>query len=159
MRCYDEWASTDFNSQWCFENFVQVKSMKKARDIREQLQSLCERVEIDHNTSIPDDFEPVLKSITSGFFYNIAKLCRTGEYQTVKQPKTVYIHPSSVLSDEDKPPAWVVFFELAFTSKEFMRQVAPIEPGWLIEIAPHFYQESEVEDNKKKKLPKSRSRT
>mmetsp|Transcript_4561 Transcript_4561/g.7071 ORF Transcript_4561/g.7071 Transcript_4561/m.7071 type:complete len:1066 (+) Transcript_4561:101-3298(+) len=151
MRCYDKWASTDFNSQWCFENFVQVKSMKKARDIQEQLQSLCERVGIHHNTSITDDFEPVLKSITSGFFYNIAKLCQTGEYQTVKQPKTVYIHPSSVLLDEDKPPSWVVFFELAFTSKEFMRQVAPIEPGWLIEIAPHFYQESDVEDKKKKK--------
>eukprot|EP00547_Thalassionema_nitzschioides_P017935 CAMPEP_0194246186 /NCGR_PEP_ID=MMETSP0158-20130606/14615_1 /TAXON_ID=33649 /ORGANISM="Thalassionema nitzschioides, Strain L26-B" /LENGTH=1076 /DNA_ID=CAMNT_0038982033 /DNA_START=17 /DNA_END=3247 /DNA_ORIENTATION=- len=158
MRCYDEWASTDFNSQWCYENFVQIKSMKKARDIREQLQGLCERVEIDHNTSITDDFEPVLKSITSGFFYNVAKLSRTGEYQTAKQPKTVYIHPSSVLSKEDNPPPWLVFFELAFTSKEFMRQVAPIEPGWLIEIAPHFYQESDVEDKKRKKLPKSRGR-
>lgn len=157
MRCYNEWASTDYNNQWCFENYVQVKSMKKARDIREQLEGLCDRVEIDHTISCPDeDISSVLKSITAGFFYNIAKLGRSGEYQTIKQPKTVYIHPSSVLAKEEHPPAWVVYFQLAFTTKEFMRQIAPIEPSWLVEIAPHFYQASDVEDTKKKKMPKSR---
>jgi pre-mRNA-splicing factor ATP-dependent RNA helicase DHX16 len=156
MRCYNEWASTDYSIQWCFENFVQIKSMKKARDIREQLESLCDRVEIDHTISCSeDDFSSVLKAITAGYFYNVAKLCRSGEYQTIKQPKTVYIHPSSVLAKEQNPPGWVVFFQLAFTSKEFMRQTAPIEASWLIEIAPHYYQENEVADPKKKKMPKS----
>jgi pre-mRNA-splicing factor ATP-dependent RNA helicase DHX16 len=156
LRCYSDWAATDYNQTWCFENFVQVKSMKKARDIREQLEGLCERVEIDHNVSTrPDqDMDAILKAITSGFFYNIARLSRTGDYQTVKQQKTVYIHPSSVLSKEDQPPEWLVFFELAFTTKEFMRQVAPIQPSWLVEIAPHYYKESDVEDRKTKKVPK-----
>jgi pre-mRNA-splicing factor ATP-dependent RNA helicase DHX16 len=100
-----------------------------------------------------------LKAITSGFFYNVAKLGRTGDYQTVKQQRTVYIHPSSVLSKEEEPPLWLVYFELAFTTKEFMRQVAPIDPSWLVEIAPHYYQQSDVEDlNAKKKMPKSKSR-
>ena len=157
MRCYKEWASTDYNTQWCFENFVQVKSMKKARDIREQLESLCDRVEIDSTVSCSEeDFSSVLKAISAGFFYNIAKLGRSGEYQTIKQPKTVYIHPSSVLAKEEDPPAWVVFFQLAFTTKEFMRQVAPIDPAWLVEIAPHYYQETDLGDIKKKKMPKAR---
>ena len=158
MRCYNEWAATEYSQQWCFENFVQVRSMKKARDIREQLEGLCDRVEIDHTVSSKDDTDAPLKAITAGFFYNIAKLGRSGDYQTVKQPKTVYVHPSSVLAKEDEPPAWVVFFELAFTTKEFMRQVAPIKPEWLVEIAPHFYQETDVEDPKAKKMPISRGR-
>jgi pre-mRNA-splicing factor ATP-dependent RNA helicase DHX16 len=156
LRCYSEWAATDYSTQWCFENYVQVRSMKKARDIREQLEDLCERVEIDKMISKPDDTDAILKAITAGFFYNTAKLGRSGEYQTVKQHRTVYIHPSSVLAKEDDPPPWLVYFELAFTTKEFMRQVAPIMPGWLLEIAPHFYQESDVEDAKAKKMPKSR---
>jgi hypothetical protein len=41
------WAESDFSSQWCFENYVQLRSMKRARDIREQLTSLMERVEIE----------------------------------------------------------------------------------------------------------------
>jgi pre-mRNA-splicing factor ATP-dependent RNA helicase DHX16 len=158
LRCYDEWAATDYSSAWCFENYVQVKAIRRARDIREQLEGLCERVEIDKTVSKPDDLDAILKAITAGFFYNIARLSRTGDYQTVKKQTTVYIHPSSVLAKEEEPPAWVVYFELAFTTKEFMRQVAPIKPAWLVEIAPHYYQESDVEDTKSKKMPKSVNR-
>ncbi|EEC48810.1 predicted protein [Phaeodactylum tricornutum CCAP 1055/1] len=156
LRCYSEWAASDFSPSWCFENFVQVKNIKKARDIREQLAGLCDRVEIDHTVSNSDDFDATLKTITAGFFYNIAKLGRTGEYQTAKQHKTVYIHPSSVMAKEEEPPPWLVFFELTFTTKEFMRQVAPIKPSWLVEIAPHYYQETDIEDSKTKKMPRTR---
>lgn len=156
LRCYSEWADCDYSTQWCFENFVQVRSMRKARDIREQLEGLCERVEIDKSLSSPDDQESCLKAITAGFFYNTAKLGKSGDYQTIKQRRTVYIHPSSVLAKEEELPGWLTYFELAFTTKEFMRQVAPIKPSWLIEIAPHFYQDSEVQDSISKKMPKTR---
>jgi pre-mRNA-splicing factor ATP-dependent RNA helicase DHX16 len=159
LRCYSEWAATEYNTQWCFENYVQVRNMKKARDIREQLEGLCERVELDPTPVEQEDVtQATLKAVTSGFFYNVARLGRTGEYQTVKQNKTVYIHPSSVLAKEEEPPPWLVYFELAFTTKEFMRQVAPIDPSWLIEIAPHYYQQSDVEDPSSKKMPKQRKR-
>ena len=157
LRCYTEWADSEFSSQWCSENFVQIRSIKKARDIREQLVKLCDRVEVDPEISTPfdDDFDMIIKSITAGFFYNVAKLGKAGEYQTVKQKRTVYIHPSSVLAkDDDELPAWLVYFEVALTSKEFMRQVAPIKPEWLLEIAPHFYQEDDVQDSRSKKMPK-----
>ena len=159
LRCYTDWAASDFSQTWCFENYVQVRSMKRARDIRDQLEGLCERVEIDATVSCgQDEIDLILKAVTAGFFYNVGKLGRSGEYQTVKQHKTVYIHPSSVLSNkEDEPPAWVIYFELAFTTKEYMRQVAPIKPAWLIEIAPHYFQENEVEDAKAKKMPKNRN--
>jgi pre-mRNA-splicing factor ATP-dependent RNA helicase DHX16 len=158
LRCYTEWAASDFSQTWCFENYVQVRSMKRARDIRDQLEGLCDRVEVDATVSCGEnETDPILKAVTAGFFYNVAKLGRSGEYQTVKQHKTVYIHPSSVLSNkEEEPPPWVIYFELAFTTKEYMRQVAPIKPAWLVEIAPHYYQENEVEDAKSKKMPKNR---
>lgn len=168
LRCYSEWESTEFSSQWCFENYVQIRSMRRARDIRTQLEGLCERVEIDKELSRdPDDVgvgemeggqDAILKSILAGFFYNTARLGKTGEYQTIKQHLTVYIHPSSVMAKEEQPPGWLMYFELAFTSKEFMRQVATIKPLWLIEIAPHFYQESEVTDATSKKMPKKMTR-
>ena len=154
LRCYTEWAESEFSSQWCFEMFVQLRSMRKARDVREQLENLCDRVEIDKELSTPDDMDAVIKSITAGFFYNTAKLGKSGEYQTLKQHRTVYIHPSSVLAKEEVLPGWLVYFELAFTTKEFMRQVAPIQAQWLLEIAPHYYQESELEDASKRKIPK-----
>jgi pre-mRNA-splicing factor ATP-dependent RNA helicase DHX16 len=162
LRCYQDWEDSGYNTQWCYENYVQVRSMKQARDVREQLESLCERVEIDPSISSSatgnEGIERVLKAITAGFFYNTAKLGKRGEYQTVKQHRTVYIHPSSVLAKQEEIlPAWLVYYELAFTTKEFMRQVAPIQSSWLVEIAPHFYQESDVQDSKTKKMPKTKT--
>lgn len=156
LRCYRDWADSDYSPQWCFENFVQVRNIKKARDVREQLEGLCERVEVDPNTSSPEDIEATLKAVTAGFFYNTARLGKSGDYETVKQRRTVYIHPSSVLAKEEPLPGWVVYFELAFTSKEYMRQVAPIQPKWLVEIAPHYYTETDVEDKRTKKMPKGK---
>ena len=48
------------------------------------------------------------------------------------------IHPSSVL--HGIPPAWVVYHDLVYTSKPFMRDITVINPMWLTELAPHYYQ-------------------
>ena len=37
LRCYNQWVETDYSTQWCYENYLQVRSLNKARDIREQL--------------------------------------------------------------------------------------------------------------------------
>ena len=52
--------------------------MKRARDIRDQLSSLCERVEIDVQDDSLSEYSDELntnirKCIASGFFYNAAK--------------------------------------------------------------------------------------
>lgn len=46
--------------QWCYENYVQVRSLNKARDIREQLEGLCERVEVEISTN-PTEMEGIAK--------------------------------------------------------------------------------------------------
>jgi len=138
--------------------------MRKARDVRDQLVGLCERVEIDPEATIGDGevnggggeecLEPVLKSVAAGFFYNVAKLGKTGDYQTVKMRHSVHIHPSSVLhaknEDEAVPHEWLCYFELAFTTREFMRQVCPVKGEWLLELAPHYYNEKDIESEAKK---------
>ena len=154
MIVFNSWQDSDYSTQWCFENFVQHRSMKQARDIREQLIKMLERVEIEL-VSDRNAVDNIKKCITSGFFYHCAKLQRNGSYRTVKNPQTVSIHPSSGLAKE--LPKWVVYFELVFTSKEYMRQCIEIQPKWLIEIAPHYYQTREIdingsnEEKKKKK--------
>ena len=96
------------------------------------------------------------QAMSAGYFYNTAKLSRTGEFKTVKQQHTVYIHPSSVMSKDEDPPRWLLYHELAFTTKEYMRSVAPIKGEWLVEIAPHYYQQKDVEDSSNKKMPNAK---
>ena len=152
LRVYKQWADADMSTQWCFENYIQAKSMVRARDVRDQFAGLCERVELE--LSEASDVEALSKAICGGYFYNAAKLASSGEYKTVKQMKTVYVHPSSVMAHEEVMPKWVCYHELEFTSKEYMRNVLPNEPDWLCEIAPHYYQTSELKDSRKQKMPK-----
>merc|ERR1719387_2636513 len=54
LNVWNQWSKTQFSTQWCFENFIQVRSLRKARDIREQLEGLMERVELDVVSSEAD---------------------------------------------------------------------------------------------------------
>ncbi|CAM9385113.1 unnamed protein product [Ectocarpus sp. 12 AP-2014] len=153
MRVYNQWVETNYSTQWCYENYVQVRSLNRARDIREQLEGLCERVEVEISSN-PTEMEGIAKSMTSGFFYNTAKMSKSGDYKTIKNQHTVYIHPSSVLHKQEDPPLWLVYHELAFTTKEYMRSCIDIKPEWLVEIAPHYYNGKDIADSAAKKLPK-----
>jgi pre-mRNA-splicing factor ATP-dependent RNA helicase DHX16 len=151
---YDEWAEANFSTSWCFQNFIQVRSMRRARDVREQLVKLMERVELEL-VSNPHDHANICKAITAGYFYHAASLQRSGNYKTFHKPQTVYVHPSSSLFQQQ--PKWVMYHELVLTNKEFMRQIIEIDPAWLVETAPHLYKDTDIEKLTKKQ-PKGQGR-
>lgn len=62
LNVYDQWAETGYSTQWCYENFIQHRSMKRARDVREQLEGLMERVEIEISSN-PNDSVPIRKVV------------------------------------------------------------------------------------------------
>nr|XP_020667965.1 putative pre-mRNA-splicing factor ATP-dependent RNA helicase DHX16 [Pogona vitticeps] len=155
LNVYNQWVESGYSMQWCYENFIQFRSMRRARDVREQLEGLMERIEVDI-TSSEGDYIPVRKAITAGFFYHTSRLTRSG-YKTVKHQQTVFIHPNSSLFEEQ--PRWLIYHELVFTTKEFMRQVIEIDSTWLLEVAPHYYKAKELEDASTKKLPKKVGKT
>lgn len=66
--------------------------------------------------------------MTAGYFYHTARLSKGG-YKTVKHQQTVFVHPNSSLFEE--LPRWIIYHELVFTTKEFMRQV-PETPGVIV---------------------------
>jgi len=160
LNVYNQWAETGFATQWCYENYVQAKSMKRARDVREQLAALCDRVEVALS-STPHDMDAIGKAITAGFFFHAAKLQKSGAYRTIKNAHSVHVHPSSSLYKEDMPPKWVLYHELIETTKEFMRTVTAIQPGWLTEIAPHYYAARDIadDDRGRKGMPNAKAAT
>lgn len=146
LNVWTEWVDTDYSIIWAKENFLQQRSLTRARDVRDQLARLCDRVEVDASKSSggASNIEPIQKAITAGFFPNSGRLQRDGQtYRQVKNGQVVYIHPSSVLMEVN--PKWVCYFELVLTSKEYMRSVMPLKPEWLMEVAPHYYNKKSLE--------------
>ncbi|CAK8536889.1 unnamed protein product [Lathyrus sativus] len=151
LKIYNSWKEASYSKQWCYENYIQIRSMKRARDIRDQLAGLLEKVEIEL-TSNSNDLDAIKKSIASGFFPHTARLQKHGSYRLVKGQQTVHIHPSSGLVEI--LPKLVLYHELALTTKEYMRQITEIKPDWLLEIAPHFYNPMDLQDLSSKKMPR-----
>lgn len=159
LNIWNQWVDSDFSYVWAKENFLQQRSLTRARDVRDQLAKLCERVEVTTSSCGAADLVPIQKAITAGFFPNAARLQRGGDsYRTVKNNNTVYIHPSSVLMDSNPPIKMVIYYELVQTTKEYMRSCIPIKPEWLHEAAPHFHKKKDLEALEERKMPKDRSR-
>lgn len=43
LAVYNSWKNNKFSNAWCFENFVQARSLRRAQDIRKQLLGLMDR--------------------------------------------------------------------------------------------------------------------
>lgn len=161
LNVWEQWAETNYSQQFCYEQFLQFKSLSRARDIRDQLAGLCERVEIViQSNPNSNDITPVQKAITSGYFYNTAQLQKSGDsYRTLKTNHTVYIHPSSSLFQAQPPVKAVLYYELVMTSKSYMRQVMEIKPAWLLEVAPHYFKAADLEQlaTGDKKMPNAKA--
>ncbi|KAL3085159.1 hypothetical protein niasHS_010228 [Heterodera schachtii] len=140
LAVYNAWKHHHFSPQWCYENFVQVRTLKRSQDIRKQLLSIMDRHKLDIKTA-GRDTQLVQKAICSGFFRNAVKRDPQEGYRTVVDGQTVYIHPSSSLFQNQ--PEWVVYHELVQTTKEYMREVTSIEPNWLVEFAPSYFKRSD----------------
>ena len=172
LNVWNEWVDSDFSYVWARENFLQQRSLNRARDVRDQLVRLCDRVEFTTgptSSAGPNNLIPIQKALAAGFFPHAARSQarhhRGGgggkssddhhptssggvgggdnSYRTIKTGQSVHIHPSSVLIDIQ--PRWVLYHELVLTSKEYMRSVMPLKAEWLNEVAPHYYRKKDLD--------------
>ena len=127
--------------QWCWDNFINERSMQSAMNVHTQLLGIMKRLDLPLISSdLKGDgsfgFTDIRKALTSSMFMQVAHRQRSGEYLTVKDNQLVYIHPSSVVNTR---PEWVVFEEFALTTKNYIRTVTVTDVDWLVELAPHYF--------------------
>ena len=85
LTVYNGWKAGNFSNPWCYENFIQARSMRRAQDVRKQLLGIMDRyVPLPCQTSLDlaemlfrykhdivsagRDYNRVRKAICSGFF-------------------------------------------------------------------------------------------
>lgn len=140
LAVFNAWKNSKFSTPWCYDNFIQARSLKHAQDVRKQLLGIMDRYALKirtcgRNTGL------IQKAIVSGFFRNAARKDPQEGYRTLVDQQVVHIHPSSALFH--RQPDWVIFHELVLTTKEYMREVTTIDSKWLVEFAPKFFKFSD----------------
>ncbi|KAL7922346.1 P-loop containing nucleoside triphosphate hydrolase protein [Trichoderma austrokoningii] len=140
LNVYNAWKQNSYSTPWCFENFIQARSMRRARDARTQMVKIMERY--GHKVvSCGQDTDSIRRALCAGFFRNAARREEGADggprcYKTLLSGTPVYVHPSSAMLG--KQAEWVVYHELVLTTREYMRWTTSIEPKWLVEAAPTF---------------------
>ena len=143
LAVFDAWEKNKCSSQWCHDNYIQARVMKRAQDIRKQLVGIMDRYHFNI-LSAGKDYKRVCQAIVSGYFTNCAKRHPQEGYRTMVEGQPVYLHPSSALFN--KNPEWVVYHELVMTTKEYMRNVMIVDAKWLLKLAPDFYKVSNPQE-------------
>ncbi|CAH2053872.1 unnamed protein product [Thlaspi arvense] len=148
LTVYEAWKAKNFSGPWCFENFLQSRSLRHAQDVRKQLVSIMDKHKLDV-VSTGKNFTKIRKAITAGLFFHVARKDPQEGYRTLVENQPVYIHPSSALFQ--RQPDWVIYHDVMMTSREYMREVTVIDPKWLIELAPRFFKAADTTKLSKRK--------
>ncbi|GMM29470.1 DEAH-box ATP-dependent RNA helicase [Martiniozyma asiatica (nom. inval.)] len=158
LNVYRKWEDNDYSRNWCQDNFVQEKSLRKARDVKRQIFKLCDNLgkkERNINLKIESckgNLDQVRKAFVSGYFRNTAKKSSTptkdkaeGGYKTLADDISVHLHPSSSLFNKNGVD-YVLYHTLVLTNKEYMHCVTKIDPKWLIDYAPRFFRQANQDE-------------
>lgn len=43
LAVYNSWKNNKFSNPWCYENFVQIRTLKRAQDVRKQMLGIMDR--------------------------------------------------------------------------------------------------------------------
>ena len=144
IMVYNAFKKNELIKDWCRDNYINYRTMKAIDNVRNQLSDILKKMNIivpenDYNNEIKGKRERrILKSLIAGYFAQVAHLETAGYYITVKDNQYVFIHPSSYLHGSRKS-VWVLFHEFVLTSKNYIRTVTEIQPEYLLQVAPHYF--------------------
>ncbi|TPX62246.1 hypothetical protein PhCBS80983_g00454 [Powellomyces hirtus] len=139
LNVFHAYKKNEGDANWCYNNYLNARSLKNADNVRTQLQRIMERRQIELASTPFENkmyYHNIRMALTAGFFMQVAHLERTGHYLTSKDNQIVQLHPSCGL---DNKPEWVVYNEFVLTSKNYIRTCTAIKGEWLLDVAPAYY--------------------
>ncbi|TFK47924.1 P-loop containing nucleoside triphosphate hydrolase protein [Heliocybe sulcata] len=138
LNVFTQWKSHGFRDDWAIRHFLHPKLLRKAREVRAQLEDIMkfQKMEI---ISAATDFDVIRKAITAGYFHQAARVKGIGEFINIRTGMPTHLHPTSALYGLGYTPTYVIYHELILTSKEYMTIVTAIDAYWLAELGSVFY--------------------
>ncbi|KAF8060913.1 P-loop containing nucleoside triphosphate hydrolase protein, partial [Lyophyllum atratum] len=138
LNVFNQWKSHGFRDDWAMRHFLHPKLLRKAREVRAQLEDIMKFQKMEL-ISGGTDFDILRKAIAAGYFHQAARVKGIGEFVNIRSGLPTHLHPTSALYGLGYTPTYVVYHELILTSKEYMTQVTAIDAYWLAELGSVFY--------------------
>jgi HrpA-like RNA helicase len=130
----------------CSERFLDYFAIRRITEVRDQLLRFLKkfgRIRSLGMATVDEKRKVILKCLTSGFFFNVAKLHNDGKYYTIRGTNHILVSPSSssIFHTHGSHAEYIIFCETHDGSRGGMelRNVSAIDPRWLRELAPHYW--------------------
>lgn len=143
LNVFTAFVENDCTKEFCGQNYVIYRNLKRAVEIKNQLSSLLTKQFKMPVLSCGNEINRICRTIVTGYFPYAAYLHHSGVYKTVRGEIELNIHPLSVLYTE-KQPSWIIFCEILQTTKLFIKDITVINQEWLLELSPHYYHRTTV---------------
>ncbi|KAJ9474769.1 Pre-mRNA-splicing factor ATP-dependent RNA helicase PRP16 [Pseudozyma hubeiensis] len=138
LHVYNQWRNNGYRDSWCSKHFLHSKTLRKAREVRVQLEDIMKSQKL-RLASCGTDWDGIRKCITAGYFHQAARSAGIGEYVNCRTGIKMFLHPTSALYGLGYSPEHVVYHQVVLTSKEMMNTVTQVDPHWLAELGGAFY--------------------
>ena len=135
-----------FTREECLERFLDFVALRRVVEVRKQLLGMLHhrRGRIPSlGTSAPvERSKAIRKCVTAGFFMQIAKLKNDGKYYTLHNPILVAPSSTSIFHSHGMHSEYIIFCETHDGTRGGieLRSVSSIDPRWLRELAPHYWE-------------------
>ncbi|KHJ91958.1 helicase associated domain protein [Oesophagostomum dentatum] len=139
LNVYTMFVQNNKSRKWCGDHYLNYRGLCRADNVRAQLVRLLRRFEVPLVSARgePGATTKILRCLVSGFFSQAARYHYTGKYVTVKEEFPFNVYKGSVIMYKKDYPKWVIFTE---AMQDSIRDISVIEPHWLYELAPHYYE-------------------
>lgn len=159
LAVYRAWEANGYSDAWAKEEFLRVRALRTARSVRAQLLGEVKKAAgrdrgaegrgagrgVDV-TSCGRDLDKARKAFCAGYFMNAGQRCskewvyrslavgalqKDGSGAGQSGLTLMYLHPTCALVHAPEPPEHVVYTELVFTARPFMRHAMAVKGRWL----------------------------
>ncbi|SCM25465.1 pre-mRNA-splicing factor ATP-dependent RNA helicase PRP2, putative [Plasmodium chabaudi adami] len=146
LNIFKQCEENNFSTSYCYDHFLQYHTLIKIKDIKTQLISICEKLDLPITScgiEKHDSISNIKKCIISGFFTNAALPINKSELKIIKLNQVVSIYPSSVLAKknimEEYHNSCIIFYEVIKINKSYIRYNIDVNKDLLFEIASFYF--------------------
>lgn len=138
LNVFNSWEKAGFSMDWCSRNYINGRSMKTARKIKDHLSQDADKARIAESyekyageVSLE---KRICNAVTAGFYMNAAVRCSNESvYKCIgdgDELQLVHLSPQSAFSFVD-PPEYIIYQELMHSTKLYMRTAGRVSKSVL----------------------------
>ncbi|CAG9319735.1 DHX40 [Blepharisma stoltei] len=158
LKVFDSWRDNEYSEAWCYENFINARALRQARDIRGQLKTMIKNFRISglpeeklynelmEKKALSSDSSIRLRlALCFGFYMNAARAVsygQEGSYLSVSDGTMLHVDKQSSISILGKYPPWIIYTHLSGStlSHGSLKVLSKIRSEWIEDLTPKLSQ-------------------